>query len=287
MKPASFAYHRPHDVAEAVDLLAQLGDDAKVIAGGQSLVPMMNLRLARPAALVDVSRLTELDHVDRRGDVLRIGATTRHRSLEMPVDSAAFDGFGVLPAAARLVGHYPVRTMGTFGGSIAHADAASEWCLLAVLLDAEIIVRGPGGDRTIEAGRFFQGFLTTALAPDEVLVEVVLRGPVPATSLREYARRQGDFAIVAAAATLHVSSGRVAAVRVAVGGVDAVPVRLPAVEAALAGATLDAAAFREAGQIAARSVEPGGDAHASAAYRRHLTDVLVQATLADAAGGGR
>jgi carbon-monoxide dehydrogenase medium subunit len=283
MKPASFTYHRAHDVSEAIDLLGQLGDEAKLIAGGQSLVPMMNLRLSRPSALVDVSRLDELDYVRREGDRLRIGAMVRHRALEVPVDPGPVEGFEVLSAAARLIGHHPIRTMGTFGGSIAHADSASEWCLLAVLLDAEVVVRGPGGERTIPAADFFRGFLTTALAPDEVVLEVVVAGPVPGTAVREYARRQGDFAIVVAGAAVEVTSGRIDRARVAAGGIESVPVRLPEVEALLRGAAPSAELFAEAGRLAQRSVAASTDAHASAEYRRRLTGVLVRGALADAA----
>lgn len=285
MKPASFAYHRADDVEHAVALLERLGDDAKVIAGGQSLVPMMNLRLARPAALVDLSRLDDLAYVERGSDVLRIGALTRHVALERPRDPAALAGFGVLQAASSLVGHYPIRTMGTFGGSIAHADAASEWCMLAVLLDARIGVRGPHGARWVPGSDFFKGFLTTDLAPDEVVVEVEIPGPVPNTAVREYARRAGDFAIVLAGAAVELHGGRIARARVAVGGVDAVPVRLPSVEAALTGAAPGEAVYAEAGALAAAAVEPGDDAHASAAYRRRLTGVLVHSALADAVAG--
>ena len=152
MKPAPFAYHRAHSVAEAVALLAELGDEAKILAGGLSLVPMMNFRLARPAALVDVSRLEGLSYL--RADAangLRIGALTTHRTVEVSRDPAILGGFGVLPRSARWIGHYPIRSRGTFGGSIAHADPASEWCLLAVLLGAQVVLTGPGGSRSVPA----------------------------------------------------------------------------------------------------------------------------------------
>ena len=145
MKPAPFAYHRAHSVAEAVALLAELGDEAKILAGGLSLVPMMNFRLARPAALVDVSRLGGLSYLRAdAADGLRIGALTTHRTVEISRDPAVLAGYGVLPRSARWIGHYPIRSRGTFGGSIAHADPASEWCLLAVLLGAKVVLNGPG-----------------------------------------------------------------------------------------------------------------------------------------------
>ena len=154
MKPAPFTYHRADSVAQAVAMLAELGDEAKILAGGLSLVPMMNFRLARPSALVDVSRIGELSYIRAGADGLRIGALTTHRAVELSV----LPGFGVLPRAARWIGHYPIRARGTFGGSVAHADPASEWCLLAVLLDARMVVAGPSGERTIGAGDFFEGF---------------------------------------------------------------------------------------------------------------------------------
>jgi carbon-monoxide dehydrogenase medium subunit len=270
-------------VPEAIDLLGRLGDEAKLIAGGQSLVPMMNLRLSRPSALIDVSRLGELDYVRREGRTLRIGAMTRHRALEVPSDPSPLAGYEVFSRAARFIGHHPIRTMGTFGGSIAHADSASEWCLLAVLLDAEVVARGPSGERSIPAGDFFQGFLTTALAPDEIVVEVRVTGPVPNAALHEYARRPGDFGIVVVGAALDVTANRIDRARVAVGGVDAVPIRLPEVESLLRGAAPSNELFVEAGRLAHRQVAPVGDAHASAGYRRRLTGVLLEGALVDAA----
>ena len=150
MKPAPFAYHRAHSVAEAVALLAELGDEAKILAGGLSLVPMMNFRLARPAALVDVSRIEGLSYLRAgAGNGLRVGALTTHRAVEISRDPVVLRDFGVLPQSARWIGHYPIRSRGTFGGSVAHADPASEWCLLAVLLDAQVALTGPGGPRTV------------------------------------------------------------------------------------------------------------------------------------------
>ena len=171
MKPAPFAYHRAHSVGEAVALLAELGDEAKILAGGLSLVPMMNFRLARPAALVDVTRIEGLSYLradpdgpdERNG--LRIGALTTHRTVEISRDPAVLAGFGVLPRSARWIGHYPIRSRGTFGGSIAHADPASEWCLLAVLLGGRVMLTGPDGQRTVPAAEFFQGYYTTAARP--------------------------------------------------------------------------------------------------------------------------
>ena len=280
MKPAPFAYHRAFDVRGAVDLLAQLGDDAKLIAGGQSLVAMMNFRLARPSALIDLSRVEGLRYLRRDGDALRIGALTTHHAVE--VANGLGDGFGVLPRAARWIGHYPIRTRGTVGGSIAHADPTAEWCLLAVLLDAEIVAQGREGRRTLPARQFFKGYFSTALRPDEVIVEVTFPRPAPNAALTEFARRQGDFAIVAAAVSLDLSGETCRSARIALGGVDATPIRVAEAERVLAGARVGSELFEEAAEVASRSIEPGSDAHGSAAYRRTLTRTLVARGLQEA-----
>lgn len=280
MKPAPFAYHRAFDVRGAVDLLVQLGDDAKLIAGGQSLVAMMNFRLARPAALIDLGKVDGLRYIRRDGGALRIGALTTHHAVEL---SRELDhGFSLLPRAARWIGHYPIRTRGTVGGSIAHADPTAEWCVLAVLLDAEIVAEGRGGRRTIPARQFFKGYFTTALSPDEVIVEVVFPRPAPNAALTEFARRQGDFAIVAAAVSVDRSGDTCRSARVALGGVDATPIRVAEAERVLAGGRLGPELFDEAADIAARSIEPGSDAHGSASYRRTLTRTLVTRALQEA-----
>lgn len=279
MKPASFAYHRASSAEEATTLLAELGDEAKVIAGGQSLVPLMAFRLARPSALVDVNPIADLRYVRREGDLLRVGALARHRDLEMTSDPGVLNGFGILPRAARWIGHYPIRTRGTFGGSIAHADPTAEWCMLALLLDAEIVARGPAGTRVVPAGDFFRGLFTTALEPDELLVEVRFPRPAPRAAIREFARRQGDFAIVAAAVALDMEDGDVRSARVALAGVSDRPVRSADAEAVLAGARADAAAFEEAGRVAAAALDPPSDIHGSGEYRREVAAVLVRRAL--------
>ena len=231
MKPAPFTYHLAHDVAEAITLLSELGEDAKILAGGQSLVPMMNLRLARPSALVDVTRIPGLSYLRAGPDGLRIGALTRHRAVETTRDPAVLGGFGVLPRSARWIGHYPIRARGTFGGSIAHADSTSEWCLLAVLLRAEITLAGPAGERRVGAGDFFQGFFTTAAEPDEMVTEVRFPHPSPHAALTEFAPRQGDFAVVAAAVELDLEPGehggdgstQCRSARIVLGGVSPAP----------------------------------------------------------------
>jgi carbon-monoxide dehydrogenase medium subunit len=282
VKPATFEYHRVDRVEDALERLAELGEDAKVIAGGQSLVPMMNFRLVRPPALVDVSRIPDLRYVMRDGDALRIGALTLHREIELLRDPSVVDGYELLPSAARSVGHYPIRTRGTFGGSIAHADPSAEWCMLAVLLDATVVVAGPGGEREIPAGEFFLGFFATALEPGELVVEVRFPRPRPHAALHEFARRQGDFAVVAVAVAVDVEGDRLSGARIVVGGVDEVPLRVETAERTLEGAAPGGEAFAEAGRAAARAVEPSSDVHGSAEYRKELTDVLVRRALAEA-----
>jgi carbon-monoxide dehydrogenase medium subunit len=285
VKPASFDYHRAHDVRGATELLAELGDEAKLLAGGQSLVAMMNFRLARPAALVDVGRIAGLDYLRRDLDALHIGALTTHRAIETASTAEIVGPFGVLSRAAGWIGHYPIRTRGTIGGSLAHADATAEWCLLAVLLDARIVVASTRGRRTIAAADFFFGFLTTALEPDEMIVEVVFPSPAPHAALTEFAQRKGDFAIVAAAVSLDVAGGACRSGRVALGGVDAVPIRVPEAEAVLAGGELGGELFAACADAAAAAIEPGGDAHGSADYRRKLARTLVIRACQEAMAG--
>jgi CO/xanthine dehydrogenase FAD-binding subunit len=269
VKPAAFTYHRAHTVSGAVGLLAELGDDAKIIAGGQSLVAMMNFRLARPEHLIDIARIPGLDTISRDGDALRIGALVTHHAVET---AGLGPEFRVLSDAMRWVGHLPIRTRGTVGGSLAHADATAEWCLLAVLLDARIVAEGPGGRRSIPANDFFQGVFTTALEPDELVVEVVFPRPAPRAALTEFAERRGDFAIVAAAVDLDVP-------RVVLGGVAPVPLRIPDAESALAGGAAAAAVGEAAAEAIDARDEPGVSAH----YRRALTRTLVARACEDAA----
>ncbi len=285
MKPAPFEYHRVERTEDALERLAELGDEAKVLAGGQSLVPMMNFRLVRPPALVDISRIPDLRYVERDGDRLRVGALTLHREVEQLDDPAVVDGYELLPRAARWVGHYPIRTRGTFGGSVAHADPSAEWCMLAVLLDATVVVSGPQGEREIPAADFFLGFFTTAMEPGELLVEVRFPRPRPHAALQEFARRHGDFAIVAAAVAVDVDGDRMADARIVIGGVDEIPLRVTDAEAVLEGAEPGAEAFAEAGRAAGAAVEPSADIHGSAKYRKELTAVLVRRALAEAVGG--
>jgi aerobic carbon-monoxide dehydrogenase medium subunit len=293
VKPAPFAYHRAHSVDEAVALLAELGDEAKILAGGLSLVPMMNFRLARPAFLVDVSRIGGLSYLragpadgqaigpeEGQETALRVGALTTHRAVETTRDPAVLKNFGVLPRSARWIGHYPIRSRGTFGGSIAHADPASEWCLLAILLDARIVLTGPAGERTVPAAEFFEGYYSTTAAPDEMITEVRFPAPAPAAALTEFAQRQGDFAVVAAAVSADIADGTCRAGRVVLGGVGPRPLEVDA--GPLAGQPATAETWQAMGEHAAAQIDPPGDTHGDAAFRRRLTMTLVARALAEA-----
>jgi carbon-monoxide dehydrogenase medium subunit len=283
VKPAPFAYHRAHSVDEAVALLAELGDEAKILAGGLSLVPMMNFRLARPAFLVDVSRIGGLSYlqVDPQS-ALRVGALTTHRTVETTRDPAVLTNFGVLPRSARWIGHYPIRSRGTFGGSIAHADPASEWCLLAILLDARIVLTGPAGQRTVPAAEFFEGYYSTTAGPDEMITELRFPEPAPGAALTEFAQRQGDFAVVAAAVSADIAGGTCRAGRVVLGGVGPRPLEVDA--GPLSGQPATAETWQAMGEHAAAQIDPPDDTHGDAAFRRRLTVTLVARALAEASG---
>ena len=281
MKPAPFAYYRAHSVAEAVALLAELGDEAKILAGGLSLVPMMNFRLARPTALVDVTRIEGLSYLKADPqDGLRIGALTTHRMVETCRDPAVLGDYGVLPRSARWIGHYPIRSRGTFGGSIAHADPASEWCLLAMLLGAQVILTGPQGQRTLPAAEFFEGYYSTAASPDEMITELWFPRPAPRAVLTEFAQRQGDFAVVAAAVSADIEDGICRSARVVLGGVGPLPVEVNA--DALSGQPATSDTWQAMGEHAASQVDPPEDTHGSGEFRRRLTATLVSRALAEA-----
>jgi carbon-monoxide dehydrogenase medium subunit len=283
VKPAPFAYHRAYSVAEAVALLVELGDEAKILAGGLSLVPMMNFRLARPTALVDVTRIEGLSYLraDPNGQGgLRIGALTTHRTVETSHDPTVLAGFGVLPRSAHWIGHYPIRSRGTFGGSIAHADPSSEWCLLAMLLGAQVVLTGPAGQRTLPAAEFFEGYYSTAASPDEMITELWFPEPAPRAVLTEFAQRQGDFAVVAAAVSINVNDGICQSARVVLGGVGPLPVEVNT--EALTGQPAHERTWQAMGEYAASQVDPPEDTHGDGAFRRRLTVTLVSRALAEA-----
>jgi len=285
MKPPRFEYHAAHSVDEAVALLGRYGGDAKVLAGGQSLMPMLNFRLARPAALVDVNRVTALAYVREDDGVVAFGAMTRQRTIEFSPMVAA--RLPLLREATRWVGHLPIRSRGTIGGSIAHADPSAEYPAVLTALGGEVIVQGPRGRRTVKAADLFEGYLTTSLGPEELLVEVRLPA-MPAGAgyaFEEFARRHGDFAIVGIAAMVVRDGARCAVARLATAGTGPVPVRLRAAEEILERDGLGDAAVAAAGARAAELVDPDADVHASAEYRRHLTGVLTVRALKRAIAG--
>jgi carbon-monoxide dehydrogenase medium subunit len=279
VKPSSFDYIRPRTLQEALELLADGTEETKVIAGGQSLVPMMNFRLARPSRLIDIGGLVELEGLHQEGDRVHVGARVRHLQLQ---NTALGGPLGsLLRRTAALVGHLPIRTRGTFGGSLAHSDAASEWCLLARLLDAEITVRSLRGERVIPAEDFFVSVFTTAMELDELLVSVSLPvlGEDHRTGIAEFARRAGDFAIVAVFGDVVASGDTVTAARVVIGGVSDKPFRSTAAEKALLGGTFTPALLERAAEAAAEDVDPPSDAHGDALYRRDLVRALLPRAL--------
>jgi carbon-monoxide dehydrogenase medium subunit len=235
---------------------------------------------------VDVNPIPDLRYLRREGDALCIGALTTHRMIEISGGPVLAGGFEVLRRAARHIGHYPIRTRGTFGGSIAHADPTAEWCLVAVLLDAEIRVAGPRGKRTIPARDFFVDMFTTALAYDEMITEVRFPTPAPRAAFQEFALRHGDFAIVSAAVALDLDGSICRSARIALGGVDVRPIRVAEAEAALRGAPVTAAACAEAARIVRDAIRPWSDQRAGEAYRRDLAETLTRRALAEAIDGG-
>ncbi|HKA81091.1 MAG TPA: xanthine dehydrogenase family protein subunit M [Xanthobacteraceae bacterium] len=284
MKPAPFRYHAPKTIEEALQTLAAVaGEDGRVLAGGQSLVPIMAFRLARPTHLVDINGIEALHHLAVEGDKLVIGACVRHAAFHKPVLGGPL-GL-LLSKVVRHIAHYPIRTRGTFCGSIAHADPASEWCLVAAALGAEMVAKRAGGTRTIAADDFFRGIMTTALEEDELLTEVRL--PIPAPDTRcgfyEFNRRAGDFALAMALATYRVENGAISEPRVAVGGVEPQPRRIAQAEQALAGQAPGKQAFAAAADAAMAAVDPLEDAITSADYRRDLTRTVVRRALEQAA----
>jgi carbon-monoxide dehydrogenase medium subunit len=279
MKPAPFDYHAPRSVAEAVEILAAHGDDAKVLAGGQSLVPAMNFRLARPAVLVDINRIAGLDFCTAADGALRLGALTRHVRFERPVTEGPLGA--LLADVVRYIAHLPIRVRGTFAGSLAHADPAAEWCVVATTLDAEVRARGPEGERSIDAAVFFRSILTTSLRHDELITEVrlPLLGPGWRFGFAEFSRRAGDFALGMALAVLRLEGERIIEARIGVGGAGDRPLRITAAERALEGTVPGPEALAEAGAIAAAAVDPFEDLHATVAYRRDLVRAMTRRAL--------
>ena len=284
MKLPPFDYACPTTLPEAVQLLSAPGGDAKPIAGGQSLVPMLAFRLAQPTLLVDLRKLADLRGIKISQKGVTLGAMVRWREIED--DERLETAHPLLKAAVAHIAHYQIRNRGTVGGSLAHADPAAEMPGIAITCDAEIAVVGKAGARVIQAADFFQGALTTALTADEIIVEVRLPAwpPERRWGFEEFARRRGDFAMAAAAVFYDQNdNGTARKAHVGVVGVADRPLRLPSVEAVLNGRTVDAAAIAEAETAASAAVDPQDDIHASAAYRRALAGTMVERALKRAA----
>jgi aerobic carbon-monoxide dehydrogenase medium subunit len=280
MKPAAFEYHRPATLEEALDRLAERGGEAKPLAGGQSLIPAMNFRLARPAVLVDLNRLTDLAYVRSDPEGLRIGAMTRQRGVE--TSELARRVAPLVHEAMPFIAHVQIRNRGTMGGSIAHADPAAELPAVMVALGATFRAQSRAGSRTIAADAFFTGLFSTALAPDELLIEIVVP-PLPRSSgwaFAEMARRHGDYALAGVAAVVTLDSGgRCRGARIALFSVGDGPVLAGAAAALLESQVPTPELVRAAADRASHDIDPPGDIHASAAYRRHLAGVLTRRAL--------
>jgi aerobic carbon-monoxide dehydrogenase medium subunit len=280
MKPAPFNLFRPKSVDEALALFQSHGDEAKILAGGQSLVPLMNFRLAQPHNLIDLNGVEGLDQIKFDDQTMSLGAMVRQRDVERSALIA--ERLPILREAIRQVGYPAIRNRGTVGGSIVHADPSAELPLLSLALDAIFQLQSARGKRSVAARDFYQGYLATALAADELLIEIIFPLPPPGAGwcFTEIARRHGDFAIVAAAVLLGLDrEGRTAFARVAVGGAGPVPVRIAAAEEALLGEKPGEELYRRAAEAAAQAVDPPSDIHASSGYRRHVTAVLVRRAL--------
>ena len=284
MKPASFRYHAPKTVDEAVALLAEVAaDDGRVLAGGQSLVPTMAFRLAKPAHLVDINGVKALNRLTVANGKLVIGACVRHAAFHKPVCDGPLGK--LLTDVVHHIAHYPIRNRGTFCGSLANADPASEWCLVLAALDGEVLAKSARGERVIAARDFFKGIMTTALADDELLVEARL--PMLSADTRcgfyEFNRRAGDFALAMALGIYRLEGGKIVEPRVAVGGAEVKPRRIAEAERALEGKTPGDAAFRAAAAAATAAIDPMEDIINTAEFRRDLVLAVTRRALERAA----
>lgn len=284
MKPPPFLYARPETLDQAIDLLSQSGEDAKVLAGGQSLVPLLNFRLARPSVLIDLNMIPELRGLSRSNGTLRVGAMVRQRTAELSPEVR--DACPLIPRALGFVGHLQIRARGTVGGSMAHADPAAELPAVALVTEAEFVARNSRGERVIAAGEFFDGPFMTTLAADEVLTEVRF----PSTEgfragFMELARRSGDFALGGVAALVRIDqSGQVSDVRLASLGLGPNAQRLSGAEGAVRGRRLTEETLADAGAAASAEVDPFTDVHADAEYRKELAGTLVRRVLKEVSG---
>lgn len=284
MKPAPFVRHVPKTLDEALRVLAEVApQDGRILAGGQSLVPIMAFRLAKPAHLVDINEVAGLEKIGSDGKLLTIGARVRHAAFHKQVVDNPLGR--LLTVVARHIAHYPIRMRGTFCGSLAHADPASEWCVVAATLDATLVAKSIRGERTIAARDFFTGIMSTALTEDELLVEARL--PLLAKDAKfgfnEFNRRAGDFAMAASLVTYRVQAGKIAEAHVGVGGAEPSPRRIADAEAALNGKTPGDNVFRAAAEAAAKAVDPLEDHQTNAEYRRDLVRAVVRRALEQSA----
>lgn len=282
MKPAAFEYVRAESIEQAVNALAGAGGDGKIIAGGQSLVPMMNFRLVKPSVLVDINRIPGLENIERRGTRISLGALVRHRMTAS--DPLIAENVPVLHHAMKHVAHLTVRNRGTFCGSICHADPAAEMPMIAQLLNAEIHIVSPTGERCLSAKDFFAGALVTALEPDEIVTKVDIDqlAPDAGWGFGEFARRHGDYALAAVAVTMLRRDGVASDVRAAVMGVGEMAMRVTEVETLLEGHEIDSDIIDVAVDALRSTIEPNSDLHASADYRRHLCGELMRQAISDA-----
>ncbi|WP_017729039.1 FAD binding domain-containing protein [Halalkalibacterium ligniniphilum] len=283
MKPPKFDYYKPATLEEALDLLEEVGDDGKIIAGGQSLVPIMNMRLATPKCLIDINGIKELDYIKREDDVLKIGTLTRQSVVETSEEVKKY--CGLITEAIPKIGHVQTRNRGTFGGSIVHADPSAELPLVLLTLNGTVQIASKDEYRTVEAEDFFITYLTTDIMPTEIVTEISF----PITegrngySFQEIARRHGDFALVAASCHLTVDDeDQISSVRLVLGGVEAVPLLIADFEDVLVGQTLSDELLEEVAEAIENEVEPESDLHASAEYRTHLAKVLAKRALTEA-----
>ena len=284
MKPPRFEYYDPTTIAETVSVLQQYGDDAKVLAGGQSLMPLLNFRLARPAAVVDINGVKELDYLRKEDSGLAVGALVRQRAAEL--SPLVADSCPMLAEALPLIGHFQIRNRGTIVGSLAHADPAAELGAVAVALGAELKIKGARADRIVLADQFFVSYLTTALAPNEMLVEARFPTARPRTgyAFAEFARRHGDFALVGVAAVVEQDqTRRCSDVRLVFTGVGPVPLLCTDEKGLIRGELLTLKAMNAFAEQVAANLNPESDIHASAEYRRELASVLAERALGVAA----
>lgn len=281
MKAASFAYEAPRTVADALTILSQ-HEDGRVLAGGQTLVPMMAFRMARPSVLVDINKLAEVDYCEVRNSFLCIGALTRHEKFHNAVVDGALGE--LLAAVVKHIAHPPIRTRGTFCGSVAHADPSSEWCLVSATLDATVVLASVAGRREVAAHEFFLGLLSTAIQAGEMIVEVRL--PLLSRDTKfgfsEFSRRAGDFALAMALAVVRVEKDKVIEVRVGLGGVETLPRRICETERILSDCVPSLDLVREAAEVAATSVDPLEDIQADIPLRRDLTRAVIERALKQA-----